>query len=466
MGDAVPRPMDPGAILPFDIEAHSLVDLQCIVIGAWSPDDSLSDLFTGRFGTDGDFLRLDLVVRGLVNPPGSADPFAFDPFRYGDHPVYGFVEIDMDRDVQTGGELDAPEYRYLGNVVRFGGNVLRSEFRDRVALDGTAFDHEFLTPPFVERHGEEFHLALLGGQFSTGDREEIIGDGDGIFENGETWNIKGPFFHRAHGYEPFSFIKGGPYAGVYAPDVDLQFRHDRVDNVTYLSLVFPVTNVGAGLMYDEPPEPVNRDPSDHASVYEALLDLQLSALMLEILPTGLPEEDIIAGWAEHDPIDHLDPGAWSITAILGGSYTLPHPTDVHFLWTDIYPNVVPGDVDGSGARDGRDAQLIGEHIAQEDPLDGVVDGIATIIAFATDFSVYDVNYDGVVDAMDLASLDPDGDSDQDGDVDLEDFADFQRCFGSTGSPIPLCDPLDLVRDQQVDLEDIAAFHARFSGPQR
>ena len=31
-----------------------------------------------------------------TNPPGNPDPFAFDPFRFGDHPVYGFVEIDMD----------------------------------------------------------------------------------------------------------------------------------------------------------------------------------------------------------------------------------------------------------------------------------------------------------------------------------------------------------------------------------
>ncbi|UCE61800.1 MAG: hypothetical protein JSU63_08645, partial [Phycisphaerales bacterium] len=147
-------------------------------------------------------------------------------FRYGDHPVYGFVEIDMDADVWTGGELFAPEYRYLGNVVRFGGNVLHPEFLDRVALDGSAFDDDFLTPPFVERHGEEFHLALIGGQFGAGDIVEVAGDDDGIFEEGETWNIRGPFFHRAHGYELFSFVEGGRYPGEYAPDADLQFRHD------------------------------------------------------------------------------------------------------------------------------------------------------------------------------------------------------------------------------------------------
>ena len=117
-------------------------------------------------------------------------------------------------------------------------------------------------------------------------------------------------------------------------------------------------------MRNEPPEPTNQDPTDQTSVLEGLLDLQLSAFLLPILPTGLPEEDIIINWAERDPEDYLDPTSWSMTAILGSSYTAPHGTDVYFLWTDIYPNVVMGDVDGSGVRDGRDTQLIAQHIAQ------------------------------------------------------------------------------------------------------
>ena len=174
LGDALARPMDPGAALPFDAASHRLIDLRSITIGTWAPDAPTADLFAGEYGADGEFLRLELALDGLVNPPGSADPFSFDPFRYGDHPVYGFVEIDVDNDVNTGGELFAPQYRYLGNAVRFGGNVLRPEFADRVALDGSDFDDNFLTPPFVERHGEEFHLALLGGQFRPGDSIQMV----------------------------------------------------------------------------------------------------------------------------------------------------------------------------------------------------------------------------------------------------------------------------------------------------
>lgn len=462
--DAIPRPMDPGASLPFDSDKHNLIDLQSITIGTWIPDDPASDLFIGKHGDEGDFFRLDLVLEGLVNPPGSADPFSFEPFQYGDHPVYGFIEIDMDIDVTTGGELDAPQYRYLGNVVRFGGNVLKPEFSDRVALDGSAFDNDFLTPPFVERHGEEFHLALIGGQFGNIDILEIIGDGDFIFENGETWNVQGSFFHRAHGYELFSFVEGGQYPGEYSPLCDLQFHHDEAEDVTHVTLVFPLTNVGAGLMRGEPPEPVNQDPTDQTSVLEALWDLQLSAFLLELLPTGLPEEDIIVNWSKRYPPNYLDSTTWSVTALLGSSYTEPHPKNIYFLWSDVYPNVVMGDVDGSGVRDAQDTQLIARHISEKDFLDGLNDGIVTIMAFAADFSVFDVNHDGVVSAMDLTSDVRDGDSDQDGDVDLADVANLQRCYGAHEVQSTICNPLDFEQNLKIDLVDVEVFINLLTGP--
>jgi hypothetical protein len=424
----------------------------------------VADLFTGEFTAGAEFVRLDLAVEGLVNPPGNPDPLSFDPFKYGQHPIYGFVEIDMDDDVWTGGELYAPEYRYLGNVVRFGGNVLRPEFTDRVALEHAAFDGDFLTPPFVERHGEEFHLALLGWQFGIGDIQEIVGNGDGVFDSGETWNIRGPFFHRAHGFEEFSFVEGGMHAGEYAPESDLRFRHDVGEDVTYVSLVFPLTNVGAGLMRDEPPEPCNQDPTDHASVLEGLDDLQLSAFFLSIFPTGLPEEDIIIDWAERNPMDHLDPTAWSMTAILGTSYAQPDAAGVFYVWTDVYPDVVPGDVDGSGVWDGQDTGIIAQYTAQNDRLDGVVDGRVTIAGFAVDFSVYDVNHDGIVDHMDLIPFDRDGDSDSDGDVDLADFAALQRCFNELGGGSPSCVLMDISCDERVDLDDVGPFIGSLTGP--
>lgn len=462
--DTVARPMDPGASLPFDTWTHRLPDLRAVTIGAWAPDDPIADPFAGAFAASADFVRIDLSFEGLVNPPGDVDPWHFEPFRYGPHSVFGFVEIDMDGDVNTGGELDAPLYRYLGNVARFGGNVSRPEIRDRVALDASAFDGDFLSTPWVERSGEEFHLALLGDQFGPADIEVVEGDEDLVFEIGETWDLRGSFFHRAHGFEPFSFVEGGRYPGEYMPLSDLRFHHDSAQNLTYVSLVFPLTHIGAGLMRGEPPEPINQDPTDQASVLEALQDLQLSAFFLPIIGTGIPEEDIILNWAERDPEQHLDPAAWSITAILGSSYTAPSPQGAYFLWSDVYPNVVLGDVDGSGTFDGRDRQLIAEYIARRDAADGAHDGVVTIRDFATDFSVYDVNYDGRVDAFDLVPEIPDGDGDRDGDLDLFDFAILQRCFGGGVRVSPECLPMDLTRDLTIDLADWAEFHLRFDGP--
>jgi len=465
LADTLFRRMDPGASLPFDTAAHRLPDLVSLKMQAWSPDDPAADLFTGMAAETGDFLRLDIVLAGLANPPGPVDPSDFRPFVYGDHPLYGFIEINMDQDVDTGGELIAPQYRYLGNVARFGGQVTDVELAPRVATDVSAFDDDFESPPQVERHGEEFHLALLGTQFEFDDIEPMAGDADFVFEPGETWNIRGTFFHRAHGYELFSFVEGGRHPGEYAPTCDLRFRHDPAQDRTHVTLIFPLTNAGAGAMRDEPPEPTNQDPTDHASVLEALEDLQLSAFFLPVLPTDLPEEAIIANWAERDPAQHLDPIRWSMAAIIGSSFTAPHPDGVYFVWSDVYPNVVVGDVDGSGEVDGRDRGQIAQYLAQRDGLDGVVDETVTIMDFAAEFTVYDVNHDGFVDSFDLAPGTANGDSDLDGDVDLFDFARFQVCFDPELPYKAGCAALDLQTDLVVTLADLPGFFQYFGGPQ-
>ena len=196
------------------------MDLLQVTVGSWQPDDVRKDLFSGAYAGKAPFLRLDLIVSGLINPPGTIGPNSFNPFRYGPHPIFGFIEIDMDDDASTGGELNAPQFRYLGNVARFGGLMLDDALHDRVALDETAFDDDFTSPPFVERSGEEFHLALFGEQFSRSDIDRSVGDQDDLFEQDEIWTLRGRFFHRAHGYEPFSFAKGGNLPGEYAPIID------------------------------------------------------------------------------------------------------------------------------------------------------------------------------------------------------------------------------------------------------
>ena len=53
---------------------------------------------------------------------------------------------------------------------------------------------DLTTPPFVERHGKDFHLSLLGlGKNDT--ITQLVGDIDYKFEEGETWILHGSFLH-------------------------------------------------------------------------------------------------------------------------------------------------------------------------------------------------------------------------------------------------------------------------------
>jgi T5SS/PEP-CTERM-associated repeat protein len=59
-----------------------------------------------------------------------------------------------------------------------------------------------------------------------------------------------------------------------------------------------------------------------------------------------------------------------------------------------------------------------------------------------------------------------GDCDCDGDVDLDDYAPFPDCLGGPGVPFgpTVCECIDLNGDGAVDLSDLAAFQAGFTGP--
>ena len=446
---------DPLAATLVDLNRPHPIDLLEIRLGRFSPADPTGDPFVGvaadpsAFTPSGDLLRLDLVMAGLVNPPGPNGPVGFNPYRYGDHPVYGFVEIDMDDNVRTGGELDAPQYRYLGNAARFGGLSSRPPYGNHMAGDHSAFDGVFNTPPFVERHGEEFHLALLGSV--PHQLFERDGNGDFTFDPGETWLLIGPFFHRAHGFELFSLADGGQIAGEYAPLCHLQFQHDLDSDTTVVSLLFPMNPQGAAQLWNQPAQPINHDPSDHASVAEALADLQNSALLLTFFPTNLPEEDIIIEWAQQDPGAHLDPRTWRVTALLGTSYPQRIPGGVYFLWTDIFPNVLPGDVDGNGFRSLDDARAILNFIAENDTHDGPPNGTVPVPGFAAGFTVFDVNHDGLVDQTDTLFFMGDGDGNR--RVDLRDFAVMQRCIGQSGH-YPPCASMNFNRDATVDSDDL------------
>ncbi len=468
-GDAGARRTDPGGDGPIDPGQHRLIDLREMTIGIWRPTAPQTNVFTGMFHSSGEFFRLDIVLDGLVNPPGDVDPQSFDPFRYGNHPILGFIDVDVDEEAGTGGELEAPEYRYFGNAARFGGWVNLPQVPDRMAADASAFDGDFTTPPFVERSGEEFHLALLGHLFGPGDVVQIVGDGDLVFEAGEVWNIQAAWFHRAHGYEPFSLAVGGTVPGEYAPRCPLRFAHDAANDVTKVSLVFPRKNQGAALMMGQPPEPSNGNPSDQFSVREALLDLYHSAVFLTMFPTGWPEEELIIDWVNWDPDgpeDYLDPTEWRLYALLGTSYTAPDPDGALFVWTDVWPGPVRGDVDGDETADEGDKLLISQFTAAHDGDDGLVDGRVSIPGFGPDFRLFDVNHNGGVDILDEWLVSVPHDMDASESVDIADFAWVQTCLSGEGVPYgPLfCGLADADLDGDVDAHDAVRLIEVMTGP--
>ncbi len=459
--DAIARPTDPGLGALFDPDAHSLIDLLEITIGRWNPSNPDEDLFSGEYLQASKFVRIDLTFAGLVNPPGSTDAEHFSPFKYGSNPAYGFLEIDVDVDNSTGGEIDAPQLRFLANIARFGGLPPNPVFDNRLALRGaTDLDKDFDTMPFVERHGEEFHLALLGDQFSSNDIQEVTGNNDGVFEAGESWVLRGRWFHRAHGFEQYSFAYGGPHAGEYNPDCRLRFQHHPQTNTTVLTLIAALNNVGAAEMVGEPPQPRDHDTSNHASVLEGLYDLRDSAIAVALASGSDSEEAIILGWKDKTPNLHIRAEEWRITALFGTSYCEP---EYDFVWTDTFPNVIRGDVDRSGTADSYDVEAINSFIVNNDSSDSSLDSSVVLSRFAADFSVYDLDQTGSVDANDLLFVSEIGDCDLDGDVDLLDGAVWQACFGRIAGDVQ-CSLADLNGTGTVDLADFHRLTETLAGP--
>ena len=59
----------------------------------------------------------------------------------------------------------------------------------------------------------------------------------------------------------------------------------------------------------------------------------------------------------------------------------------------------------------------------------------------------------------------DADFNDDGDVDLDDFACLQNCFGGEGVPVgPECAAADINRDGDVDLDDFDSLQWVMEGP--
>jgi hypothetical protein len=471
-GDVVTCRTDVGGTGVMNPQNTRLPDILETRVGAFAPTFPHFDLFYGSWSSSGGFMRFDLVLAGLINPPGMLeyddDNPTWNPFKYGPNPIFGWIEIDIDNDVNTGCELNNPELRYLGNIARMGGLPPATPLGGRFAIEASAFDHNILTPPCVERSGEEFHLALYGEEVESIEvRVSKPGGHPSLFESGEVWVLHGSFWHRAHGFEPFAFTCLGKQ-GKYKPDVQVRFAHDLVADRTTISLVYPLTNAAAATMDFPCPstEPNDGCPGNQNSIAEALDDLQYSAVYADPFDRTLPEFQPIAGWELRDIPQQLTPSNWRIDAVVGTAYLAPQNCGARFIWTDAIPSARVGDFNGDGLVDANDLALLDAYIESHDGVpaydaDGIAgNGRVVLPMFAQNFSVFDTNYDGIVEPADGIVL---GDMDIDGTVGPADVDDFVQAIVAPAlysathggrSPVPRG---DLNADGQLDGLDISPF---------
>lgn len=432
-----------------------LPDLIRVSIGGWLPNDPGADPYTGVTVRphEAHLVRIRIEFAGLINPPGTlgAGGQPYDPFRFGPSPVYGFLDIDVDDNPNTGGELGAPAVqRYLANVGRFGRRPA-GPLAERVARSARDYDLIFSTDPQYERSGADFAIALCGCWPTTIVHEG--GNGNGVFEHGETWIVRGRFFQRFQSFSPASGVFGGSAPGHYDPIVNLRFRHDPATDTTSITLVYPLTMRGASMLAAEPIQAVDRNVANHTSIAEALDDLIANSQTT----TG-PLGELTRGWRIQNPEDSLDPTRWSLTALFGTAHVTPQ--DSLYVWTDTGFEETHGDLNGDGAADHRDAALLRQRVYELDgtvwDADGRINGRVVIVNRGRNFDLYDLNGDGDIDGEDLWTYGHRADMDGSGRLDIFDFIEFQNLWVAR-NPIA-----DFNLDQVFDIFDFLDFANAFA----
>ena len=445
-------------------------ELRYATLGHWIPVDAYADPYFGNYSTNGDcntncdFLRLDMVFDGLLNPPGDVNG-TYTPAQYGLNPLFGWVEIDMDANSNTGGDTDQPEIMYCANVARWGGMPQGTRFVDRISIDGEPWSGTFGALPATYRSGEEFFLLFQGDYIGSIDK--VVGDTDNVFEEDETWLVNGALLWGAPGYVYVT------YGGGYQPDVTIRFRHSTADGATTLSFVYPLDNQAYAELYDDwPVQDYNFSYFDANSVDEALWDLEISA---DDPPyPSHPNNPLLEGWATQDRQNHLDPWGWRCTVLFGTALQSQAQGGERFAWTDAWPNVVVNDFNGDGLVTKTDRLMLSDYIAAHDgemdyDADGMENGEIDRETFSNRFSMHDDDYDGLVSTNGFPVQGP-CDYDNDGDVDLDDFRAFQVCYSMTPldpevlANVGCLDAFDDDGDLNVDLDDYVIFVSVMNGP--
>lgn len=408
-------------------------DLLELTVGGWATTTPTTNPYAGSWvsGATADLMRIDLVVGGLVNPPGTISPF--EPAKFGSRPLVAFVEFDADGSVDTGGECDTDKARtrYLAHVGRFGAlppGVLGS----RAAQNSSAYNTNYSSAPQFERSGADFVLSLCGCVSTT--VVDRFGDtSPSTFDAGETWIVRGRYFQRTGGYIGPSAMFGGTAPGAFDPLVNLRYSHDTSTDRTTISLVFPVTNVGAAALAGAQVQQVDTSVSNHTSLEEAILDIVDS---VDFAIAGC-ERDLIQGWSANDVAGALDPSTWDARALIGVPY-LEHLA-FSYAYTDVGFDETVADLNADGVVNADDRSAFFAWLNANDgtsaDADGAVNGSFSIASFGPNFQLHDFNNSGVVNDSDASFLPaPTCPGDVNGDL-VVNFLDLNAvlsAFGQTG----------------------------------
>lgn len=453
-GDAVIRRTDLGndAPLPVDFEP---IDLLMVRVMGWLPNSPSTNLYDGaEVSGDANFVRIQVSVDGLISPPGpiGLNGFAYNPYQFGDRPITGFIDLDIDDQKDSGGELmPLASSRYLANVARFSMSPAGS-ISERMIQSEQDLDSDFFEGPEFERTGAEFTLVMCGCFAPSIISQD--GNLDSIFDSGETWVVGGRFFERFESFQPLSAMFGGGDFGLFNPTTALRFEHDPFLDQTTITLVFPITNAGAAAIQNHPVQPLDLSLSNDTSLEEALDDLIIGADFANGA-LGVLTND----WRDQDATDFRVPSEWKTTALIGTAPLTPQPSSF-YVWTDTGFNEFHEDFNLDQLNDAFDSDTLEDYIDDNDGTihdnDQIVNGEIGIANFGLGFHFFDTNYDGIVSDADQPAAVCQADLTGDGAVD---FLDISAFLGSFTQQTPLA---DLNADGNWDFLDISAFLTFFA----
>lgn len=465
IGDQVLR--ETASVNTSQIDMSALPDMLSLTFTAWQATNPAVDPYTG-WAVEPEWahlVRIDLTLDGLHNPPG---PLAlagtpYYPFKFGDRPVYGFIEIDIDNNINSGGEFEsAARFRFLANAGRFGG-LPAGPVGDRTALSTDDYDGDFFIGPQFERSGADMTLVMCGCFDPVLVQE--IGNGDGLMQAGETMIVKGRFFERFQALSQFSGVFGGSDFGAYDPIVDLRFRHDLGADTTTISLVYPLDAQGAADLSGEQIQLLDFNLFNHTSVAEMLRDIILTSsgccgpifndsivltLAQDWISPYFPNVTLI----EQNLTQYLDPTQWKATAIVGAPYATQQAG--LYAWSDLGFQWLFADLDHNGLVNIADKTVFINTLNSLDgtssDADGSLNGVVIIQNFGANFNLFDLNYDGAINSDDASLITAAPLADLTGDG-LVNGSDLARVLINWG-PCAIC-PEDLNQDGLVNGSDLA-----------